>query len=353
MSAENQHTGKNQGLSKEHQMNKEQEVKKNLEKQHYGFVGKHSSCKICTYTKKSIKDEDVCYKEQFYGIRCHLCCQMTPIMICNNRCVFCWRDTSAHNSIKVRHELDEPKDIIHGCFKMQKKLLSGLGGYDKTNMKKLKQAALPKHFAISLTGEPTLYLKLGQLIKEIHSLGFTSFLVTNGLQPDVLLKLEKENALPTQLYVSVDAPNEELFNKIDNPLLKDGWKRLMKTLKLLPNLKIKENYKTTYNKTRTTLRFTIIKGMNDCLPEQWAEIIKISEPLFIEVKAYMAVGYSRKRLGLKYMPLHDEIVEFSKNICKYTGDSEKIRYKIIDEKKESRVVLLMKEDFESRIMKFD
>ena len=98
-------------------------VKENLGKQHYGFVGNHSSCKICSYTKKSIKNEDVCYKEQFYGIRCHLCCQMTPIMICNNRCVFCWRDTSAHTAIKVEHKLDEPKDIIDGCIEKQKKLL--------------------------------------------------------------------------------------------------------------------------------------------------------------------------------------------------------------------------------------
>jgi len=316
------------------------DVKSQLEKQQYGFVGNHSSCKICTYTKKSIKDEDVCYKEKFYGIRCHLCCQMTPIMVCNNRCIFCWRDTSAHTAIKVEDQVDNPKDIIDGCIKKQKKLLSGLGGYEKSNMDKLKEAAIPKHFAISLTGEPTLYPKLGELIKDIHSRTFTSFLVTNGLQTDVLKKLEKENALPTQLYVSVDAPNEKLFKKIDNSLLKDGWQRLMATLKLLPKLK---------DKTRTTLRFTIIKGMNDCYPEQWADIINISDPLFIEVKAYMAVGYSRERLGMDYMPRHHEVVDFANNICSFTKGG----YKIIDEKEGSRVVLLMKEDFDGRIMKFD
>lgn len=316
----------------------EQLVKKSLEKQQYGFVGEHSACKICTYTKRSIKDEDVCYKQKFYGIRSHLCCQMTPIMICNNRCIFCWRDTSAHTSIKVKHKIDEPKDIINGCIKMQKKLLSGLGGFEKTNKEKWKQAYTPKHYAISLTGEPTLYPKLGALIKEIHFSGATSFLVTNGLQPEALKKLEKDSALPTQLYVSVDAPNKDLFKKIDQALLKNGWQRLMKTLKLLPELR---------KKTRTTLRFTIIKGMNDCLPEQWAEIISISKPLFVEVKAYMFVGSSRQRLLIENMPRHHEIIEFSKKICEHCG------YKIIDEKKESRVVLLMKKDFKERKMKFD
>jgi|SaaInlStandDraft_5_1057022.scaffolds.fasta_scaffold00071_53 tRNA wybutosine-synthesizing protein 1 len=318
--------------------NHEEKIRKQLQKQQYGFVGQHSACKICTYTKRSIKEEDVCYKEQFYGIRCHLCCQMTPIMVCNNRCVLCWRDTSAHTSIKIEGEIDDPKSIIDGCLKMQKKLLSGLGGYDGTNMEKLKEASLPKHFAISLTGEPTLYPKLGELIKTIHGIGATSFLVTNGLQPEVLEKLEKEDALPTQLYVSVDAPNEELFKKIDNPLLKDGWQRLMKTLSLLPKWR---------EKARTSLRFTIIKGMNDLFPEQWAEIIKLAQPLFVEVKSYMSVGYARERLGIEYMPRHPEIVEFSKKICEFTG------YKIIDEKEGSRVVLLMKEDFDGRVMKFD
>ncbi len=322
----------------------EAKVRQSLKRQQYGFVGQHSACKICSYTKKSICDKDICYKEKFYGIRCHLCCQMTPIMICNNRCVFCWRDTSAHTAIKVEHELDEPKAIIDGCMTMQKKLLSGLGGFEKANKKKWKEAYVPKHFAISLTGEPTLYPKLGELIDEIHSRKCTSFLVTNGLLPDVLKKLVESHA-PTQLYVSVDAPTKELFDEIDRPLLKDGWERLIKTLSLLPKFK---------EKTRTTLRFTIIKGMNDCLAEKWAEIIKLGEPLFVEVKAYMYVGYSRERLKIENMPRHEEIIEFSKKICEETDKiMDNCGYKIIDEKKESRVVLLMKEDVAGRKMRFE
>ena len=46
------------------------------------------------------------------------------------------------------------------------------------------------------------------------------------------------------------------------------------------------------------------------------------------------------------MPSHEEINVFSKKLAVKTG------YKIIDEQKESRVVLFMKEDFNGRIMKF-
>ena len=56
---------------------------------------------------------------------------------------------------------------------------------------------------------------------------------------------------------------------------------------------------------------------------------------------------SRERLEQANMPLHDEVKEFAKEICKYSG------YKLIDEHEPSRVVLLMKEDFEGRVMKFE
>ncbi len=42
-----------------------------------------------------------------------------------------------------------------------------------------------------------------------------------------------------------------------------------------------------------------------------------------------------------------QIKDFSKQIAKHSG------YKIIDEKEGSRVVLLMKEDRDDRIMKFE
>jgi tRNA wybutosine-synthesizing protein 1 len=310
-------------------------LKKLLEKQQYGFSGKHSAVKICTWTKKSIRDEGICYKEKFYGIRCHLCCQMTPsVGYCQNRCIFCWREMEHTIGTSMDEPFDDPKEIIDNCILKQRKLLSGFGGTKKTNLTKLKAAQEPMHFAISLTGEPTLYPKLNELIKEIHSRGKTSFLVSNGMQPEVIRNIEP----PTQLYISVDAPNKELFDKIDATVVKDGWDTLNKTLEVLKEIK---------NKTRTTLRFTMIKGMNMTDPEGWAERINISEPLFIEVKAYMFVGSSRMRLNMENMPMHHEVKEFAEEICHFCD------YKIIDEKEESRVVLLTKEDFDGRIMQFD
>ena len=312
------------------------DVKLLLKNQGYGTVGNHSRVKICHWTKSELKGEGGCYKSKFYGIKSHQCIQMTPTYTCNNACVFCWRDLRYHTQPAMEEGIDSPFDIVEGTIEAQKKLLSGFGGNEKTTDDKFERAMNPKHVAISLDGEPTLYPKLPELIREYKRNEFSTFVVSNGLLPEKIEKLLDEP--PTQLYISVDAPNEELFNLIDRPIIKDAWNGLYKTLSLLP--KLKEN-------TRTVLRFTLIKGLNMVHPEQWGEIIRLGQPMFVEVKAYMWVGMSRERLEQKNMPLHEEVKEFAKEIAQHSG------YKLIDEHEPSRVVLLMKEDFEGRVMKFE
>ena len=84
------------------------------------------------------------------------------------------------------------------------------------------------------------------------------------------------------------------------------------------------------------MRLTILKGRNDTHEKEYAELIKRADPDFIEVKAYMHVGFSVYRLPIDAMPRHDEIREFAKRLNKYLG------YKFKDEDERSRVVLLSK-----------
>lgn len=304
--------------------------KKKLQNQGYYFTGEHSASKICTWTKKSLREEGVCYKQKFYGINSHLCNQMSvTVNFCNNDCLYCWRERN-NSDFDV---IDEPKSIIVNSITAQRKLISGFGGFDKVNKKKFKEAQNPKHYAISLTGETLTYPKLNELIKELHKKGMTTFVVTNGQLPEKLKKLEP----PTQLYISISAPTKELFNKICNPMQKNGWEQLLKSLKILKKLK---------KKTRTAIRITVIKDLNMLHPEKYAELIKIGEPMFLEVKAYMHVGASREKLTIKNMPTHEEVKEFALKI----GNS--CNYKFIDEQMESRVILLMKKDFKNRLLKF-
>ncbi|MEM4396426.1 MAG: 4-demethylwyosine synthase TYW1 [Candidatus Woesearchaeota archaeon] len=315
------------------------EIKNVLQHQHYALAGNHSVVEICRWTKKSLTNQGFCYKQQFYGIRSHLCCQMSPVAAwCDHLCIFCWRAIHLNlDKDMSKAKIDDPTTIIEESIKAQRKLLSGFGGNNKVDKTKFKEAQEPMHFAISLTGEPTLYPRLPELIKELHKRGKTTFLVTNGQHPEMIQKLIDENALPTQLYISVDAPTKELYQKIDHPLNPDGWERLMKTLEIISKL----------NNYRTVFRITLVKGINDVLPEEYAKLILFANPMFVEVKSYMWVGHSRSRLKFENMPTHQDVLEFSEKLANH------LNWKIIDQKKESRVTLIMKEDLPNRIMKFD
>jgi len=259
---------------------------------------------------------------------------MTPAVgFCTNQCIHCWRDMDYTVGTKMNDAVDEPKEIIKKSIECQRKLLNGYPGNNKINMKKFEQAQEPMHFAISLTGEPTIYPRLGELIAELHKQNKTTFLVTNGQFPEVIENLKE---LPTQLYISLSSANKNEFEKFNKSCLKDGWQRLNKTLELMVKLK-----------TRTVIRITLMKGINMKHEKDYADLIKKASPMFVELKAYMFIGSSRKRLLERNMPYHEDVKEFAKKVAELSG------YKIIDEKKESRVVLLAKEDYKDRIMKFD
>ncbi len=305
---------------------------KDLEKQGYRLVGNHSSIKVCLWTKKAIKAEDVCYKNTFYGINSHRCVQMTPALhVCSNRCCWCWRDITFTES-KWKGKVDDPKDIVDECIKEHIEFLQGFGGNKGKDFQKFRESLKPLHFAISLSGEPTLYPKLPKLIKELKKRKITSFLVTNGTNPNMLKKLIKQQ--PTQLYLTLPAPDEESYIKVCSPLEKGNWKKINESLALLKKFK------------RSVIRLTLAKDVNMIKPEKYAELIKRTRPLFVEAKAYMWIGHSRQRLKIENMPRHNEIKDFAKQLSKYSG------YKIIDEKKESRVVLLAKKDTEDRVINF-
>lgn len=311
-------------------------AKKIMEKQGYRFVGNHSVVKVCHYTKSAVKGSISCYKNKFYNIQSHQCAQMTPNTICPNRCQFCWRSIDINSDVTMKDGIDDPEKIIENTVKEQIALLAGFGGNDNVDIDKFLESKKIKHFAISATGEPTMYPRLGELIQKLHEKRISSFLVSNGQFPDAIEKLEKNNQLPTQIYISLDAPTKELYEEIDKPMIKDFWERFTKTLHLLKRIR---------NKTRAVLRITAVKNLNMCNEEDYAGLIKIADPKFLEVKGYSFVGDSRLRLTSQNVPSHEEVKEFSKKIADLLG------WKLIDEQEESRVVLIAKEDYSDRMLK--
>jgi len=311
---------------------KSNNIKKALMKQGHRFIGEHGSVKICRWTAKSLVDQGICYKEKFYGIKSHRCCMMSPWLACGNKCLHCWRPIEFDFSevVKGEKEILEPNKIIDKCIKEQRKLLTGFKGNKKINMKKFREAQEPNQFAISLIGEPLLYPKIGELIVELSKRGKTSFVVSNGLCPSVLRKLSRSRQLPTQLYISMNAPNENMFMKWNNPSVKNAWKKYNESLKIMSKLDC-----------RTVIRMTLVKGLNmdHRMIKDYVKLIKKSECDFIEVKGFVSVGFSRKRLGYDMMPSHKEVVSFAEKLVEKLGKD----YKILDEHEASKVVLVGKD----------
>jgi tRNA wybutosine-synthesizing protein 1 len=242
---------------------------------------------------------------------------MTPTLRCNQRCRFCWRS--------FEHEIPEekecsPETILTGIHKLQKKALAGYNAVlDNTVTEERWQEALePKHVAISLSGEPTLYSQLPGLIDRFNQSGYTTFLVSNGTNPDMLARCH-----PYQMYVSLDAPDEETYLSLCRPL-DNYWEEVKKSLSLLKS-------------RRSAVRITLVKGLNDFAPEQYAALLQEAGPMFVEVKGYMYLGYSRKRLERENMPDHELVRSFAEKIA------TACEYRIRDENILSRVVCLERE----------
>jgi tRNA wybutosine-synthesizing protein 1 len=220
----------------------------------------------------------------------------------------------------------EPLDLLYESVRAQRRLLSGFGGNPKVPREKWLDAQNPKHVAISLNGEPTLYTRLGEYMDLCHKHGMTTMLVTNGTLPKVLENLD---TLPTQLYVSVDAPNKHVFDEVCRPKWNSGaWDQFEKTIDLLPSLD-----------TRIVCRHTLMKGvnMNDQHISEFAALDNRADPDFIENKGYVFVGHSRENLAMENMPTHDDIMDFSNKI------SPLVNRTVLSDSRPSRVALVGRE----------
>jgi tRNA wybutosine-synthesizing protein 1 len=306
-----------------------------LKKQKYHLIGSHSAVKRCKWLYESIVNGRSCYKQKFYGIQSHRCIQMTPSLYsCTQQCLFCWRAQSGDLHITwdemKNPNIDTPEEIVEGCFQAQTKIISGYKGNEKTNWRKFEEALRPNQVAISLTGEPTLYEPLGELIRTFQRRGLTTFLVSNGTLPSKLSGLSQE---PTQLYISVCAPNEQVYKRVCRPLFPSAWAKLNETLGLIQSFSCP-----------TAVRLTLVKDRNMSSVEQYARLVEKANPTYIETKAYMHIGFSGLRLSFDSMPVHSEVKDFAAQLAEKTG------YRIIDEAPESRVVLLSRLDKPIQVM---
>jgi len=168
-------------------------------------------------------------------------------------------------------------DDIEGCISTREEIETLINRELTTPdeiMQAHNEAMKPNHAAISLDGEPLLYPNMSEYIHEFRDRGMTTFIVTNGTLPD---KIENLVTLPSQLYITLPAPNEQIYKKVCRPMIKNGWNKIMETLGLINSLSC-----------RTLVRLTGVQNLNlnDKFIEEYIRIINKANPNFFEIKGF-------------------------------------------------------------------
>lgn len=141
-------------------------------------------------------------------------------------------------------------------------------------MQTYNEAMNPNHAAISLDGEPLLYPKMSGLVDEFKKRNMTTFIVSNGTLPE---KIKNLNPLPSQLYLTLPAPNEKIYKYVCRPTIKNGWQNIMKSIDLIESLSC-----------RTLIRLTAVKNLNinEQFINEYIKIIEKANPNFFEIKGF-------------------------------------------------------------------
>ncbi|EIW07331.1 Tyw1p, partial [Saccharomyces cerevisiae CEN.PK113-7D] len=275
---------------------------KNLTKQGYKVIGSHSGVKICRWTKNELRGKGSCYKKSLFNIASSRCMELTPSLACSSKCVFCWRHGTNPVSKNWRWEVDEPEYILENALKGHYSMIKQMRGVPGVIAERFAKAFEVRHCALSLVGEPILYPHINKFIQLLHQKGITSFLVCNAQHPEALRNIVKV----TQLYVSIDAPTKTELKKVDRPLYKDFWERMVECLEIL---------KTVQNHQRTVFRLTLVKGFNMGDVSAYADLVQRGLPGFIEVKGATFSGSSDGNgnpLTMQNIPFYEECVKFVK-----------------------------------------
>ena len=138
--------------------------------------------------------------------------QTSPVVDqCNLACTYCWREPHM-DTLELTDQ--DPLELLYESVRASSvDCYLGLVA-SKSSKRKMVRCSEPKTRCYFPQWRANLYRRLGEYIDLCHKHGMTTMLVTNGTFPKVLERLDP---LPTQLYVSVDAPNKEIFDKVCKP----------------------------------------------------------------------------------------------------------------------------------------
>uniref|UniRef100_A0A0A9WXI1 S-adenosyl-L-methionine-dependent tRNA 4-demethylwyosine synthase TYW1 n=2 Tax=Lygus hesperus TaxID=30085 RepID=A0A0A9WXI1_LYGHE len=299
-----------------------------LTKQGYKLIGSHSGVKLCRWTKSMMRGRGGCYKHTFYGIESHRCMETTPSLACANKCVFCWRHHSNPVGTEWKWKMDDANTILRGALENHYNMIKEFKGVPGVLPEKFAEALAVKHCALSLVGEPIMYPEINKFCRLLHEEGISTFLVTNAQFPEAIRAMDPV----TQLYVSVDASTKESLKKIDRPLFKDFWERFIDSLKALSE-----------KGQRTVYRLTLVKAWNIDEMQNYASLVALGKPDFIEVKGVTYCGGDSSKpnsLTMANVPWHEEVTSFVEQLIDLLPD-----YALASEHEHSNCLLIAHRKF--------
>lgn len=303
-------------------------LRDNLTKQGYQLLGSHSGVKLCRWTKSMLRGRGGCYKHTFYNISSYQCMEMTPSLACANKCVFCWRHHTNPVAKTFIWKHDAPDFLVESALAGHRGMIKQMKGVPGVQPDRYTEAMNVKHCALSLVGEPIMYPEICQFVNLLHQKHISTFMVTNAQFPDKI----KQLAPVTQLYVSIDAATKEELRKIDRPIFDDFWERMLDCIKEI-GLKYQ----------RTVFRLTLVNEYNVSSLSEWAQLVHLGKPDFIEVKGVTFCGASdASDLTMKNVPFHFEVVKFCEQLCEAIGGG---KYEIACEHEHSCCMLIARKEF--------
>ncbi|KKK44779.1 hypothetical protein LCGC14_0765710 [marine sediment metagenome] len=219
------------------------------------------------------------------------------------------------NNLLAEYELD---DDIQCCINSREEieiLVNRALTTPNEIMQTHSDAMIPNHAAISLDGEPMLYPNMSDFIQQFKNRSMTTFIVTNGTLPE---KIRDLDPLPSQLYVTLPAPDELIYKRACRPMVKKGWDKINETLELLDSLSC-----------RTLVRLTAVKNLNvdKQYIKNYISLVKKANPNFFEIKGFTLQA---KALLIKdrmndnyptqhYFPDYEFLEDFSLRFEKISG----------------------------------
>ena len=216
-----------------------------------------------------------------------------------------------------------PETILAGVHRLQKKALAGYNAVlDNTvTEEKWKEALAPKHVAISLSGEPTLYSRLPELADLFNANGYTTFVVRTARTRTCSQNAGRSSSTSRSMHLTetYERPACRWATRTGTGA---GYRRA------LPN----------YQQNARRCGSRLSPGTTTQSRRATPGSSRTQGHTFVEVKGYMYLGYSRNRLQRNNMPEHAQVRKFAERI---TASCD---YKIRDENPLSRVICLEREE---------